>query len=364
VENGLPRDNCAFAETCGSTSPLGYPPARSTPSRGFDMTLRTALCMQQANPNYKAVGANNSLDDEDILLPIPFKKFPYDRRAIPLGWRQLEDDAPLGFQLIGGDACIIERETKEQQYVRGMGMVMRRVLVALPDWALDFRRIRALVDLPGKVRNEAQLATVHTPIRYSDMEWTVIPIDFPVGEALIESTEGGSTMKEACIKNILFSLMQSVLLLADNMVHFYGLLNPSTLFLDRRQKTLQSILPLGAMLSSTGAGSISMMVHQSHGFTCAPEMRVVLQHSNVQLLRRLGAERDRALAVDAYAAAAVALWCFGEKEPSLVHKHAVASQLPMLARDLLQKALFPDPDWRLSGSDILRHSWLKGCQWM
>merc|ERR1719253_790514 len=80
-------------------------------------------------------------------MPIPRDECDFfELGFVPSGWRLTYDEPPEGFLYAGGAAAVIESVGQP-----GAARPQRRVLVALPEWAVDMKRARWLVRFSDKM---------------------------------------------------------------------------------------------------------------------------------------------------------------------------------------------------------------------
>lgn len=294
---------------------------------------------------------------------------------LPAGWRLSDEPVPHGFGLLGGCACVVvpdehaegatnstnehaegatnerderdEREDDANKTSTGMtpinfdraGLVApSRVLLALPDWAVDVARAQWLSRLPEgddwKMLLKLWRVTVMESLELVVMEFAQPPAD----SQNLAARPKESPLSEEEAQRLYHDLLRLILCLPT--LRLWGLLRPELIHLDGQQR-LASLIPLGQLLSFEGARAA---IRAAPGV--APELATALANED----RTFADDRSRSLEADAYGVVALVVASLGGAEGSV--------QLSASACDLLESAFQRDPRARLTAGKAILHPWL------
>eukprot|EP00747_Dinoflagellata_sp_TGD_P222812 gnl/TRDRNA2_/TRDRNA2_94490_c0_seq1.p1 gnl/TRDRNA2_/TRDRNA2_94490_c0~~gnl/TRDRNA2_/TRDRNA2_94490_c0_seq1.p1 ORF type:complete len:370 (-),score=45.97 gnl/TRDRNA2_/TRDRNA2_94490_c0_seq1:101-1210(-) len=302
-------------------------------------------------------GMNIYEDPMEINHPIPRNPVHFSGiGAVPSGWaKSMSTSVPEGFLVLGGDAAIIEETSSGADGLPSA----RRVLLALPDWAVDTQRARALTELP----EPTLVCRLRRMFKPSFSGEVIFEFDVPTGEDLNSRLSRCGCLDQRATKHMLRDLLVVVMSFqAMPPLHLWGLLDGSMVFLEQSKGRVSGLLPLGCLLSLAGARSVATTLPRFQS-RLAPEFARALTTNDLKVFR----SKDGRLGADAYAVATVALEALVQKmqPPSMLtpetvarHRKMMIDALPECAVDLLQKALYEDVNWRLSAQDTLAHPWL------
>jgi len=307
--------------------------------------------------------------DFPIDDPIPRKKIDFEGEGlVPEGWRTTDLAAPSGFLLVGGDACVIEmreepqygaqtaeaqtagaqtaegaqEERTEPAKADATAPSARRVLLALPEWAVDVPRAQWLTRLPpgAEWQSLTRLWQV-SPVPASGLVTFVFDLP-PSSAQSLQMRVRKDAFTDAMARRMHGNLLR--LLLCLPTLRFWGLLRQELVYVDD-QGSLLSILPLGCLLNFKGARAA---IHKAP--VVAPELRTAVDRNDCSL----GTSRGRNLGVDTHAVAALVLGALG------AGGRGVAG-LSSGAQDVLAKMLRDEPESRIGAGAALCHPWLTSC---
>ena len=115
-------------------------------------------------------------------------KFDFEASgAIGKYWIKSGVSAPAGFLLIGGDAIVIERHPDSDPTVLGQ----QRVLLALPELAVDMKRARWLSRRGGFSAEAAHLCHLWRCVELKAFGKVILEFGFPKGEPLCDVLQRG-----------------------------------------------------------------------------------------------------------------------------------------------------------------------------
>jgi len=297
----------------------------------------------------KSVGPDNGI--------VSFFGIKYDFEAfgmVPQGWVRSTTRVPDAFLYAGGDACVIEKEVQEQSAEDTLPRRERRVVMALPELAVDLKRAKWLSRRPGFTADAASLCHLKRVKECKATGSVVIEFDYPHGVPLSEILESRK-LDEGSVQSLVRSLLKLVTSLGPAPLRLLGFIDSSMIFLNL-QDALEAMVPLGCLLSFEGAMSTMFQAIQQHGcdVALAPELKTAMIKKDASVMTAL----DRACITDTYAIGIIALRALGQQRVD-GGKNIIQIELPPLARDLLQKVLHNEPDWRLAGEAALDHPWLR-----
>mmetsp|Transcript_6795 Transcript_6795/g.12934 ORF Transcript_6795/g.12934 Transcript_6795/m.12934 type:complete len:372 (+) Transcript_6795:62-1177(+) len=303
-----------------------------------------------------------SLDD-GFEAPIPIPRFRVDFNhigAVPVGWRVCDEPAPEGFLFAGGCACIIEEKLRPE--------LNRRVLLSLPDSAVDVRRARLLTRVGG--RQEGRILCRVWRANYSSMnDQVILEFDFPVGEPLDKFLERQGNLTEDLAKHLCRDLLDLITAWESNLT-LGGMMDASLVYLTK-SGLLSTLLPLICLLSPRGLKATAMSVVEqisSNGAkdSMSPELKEATLGHGIPI-----GDKERCITSDSYAVMALVLEALAGIEPKTLREDDAEPQtgsrdsnggtlgMSKSAKDLFNKALYEDPAWRLCGQDALGHPWLR-----
>lgn len=293
------------------------------------------------------------LDEETTAL----NKFDFEAfGTVPTGWVRSTARVPDGFLYVGGSATVIEREVEDDALATAPRD--KRVLLALSDAAVDMQRAKWLSRRPGFNAEAAMLCHLWRFKECKAAGVVVFEFDFPRGVSLSERLAEGRQLSHARVQALCRSLLKLVTSLGPAPLRLLGFIDASMVFLSA-EDSMEALVPLGCLLSFRGAQTAVFQASQrKEDFCLAPELKMAMVTKD----RSLVTDLDMASVTDAYAIAVLALRALGqERMDGADMKVTIQGQtdIPPLARDMLQKALHHEPDWRLSGDAALSHPWLR-----
>lgn len=266
--------------------------------------------------------------------------------VIPAGWTISSSPVPECFMLAATDACVIEKLGEQPE--------ARRVVVALPCWAVDGQRARWLSRTSQDLRHICKL---YRFVKEDECDYAFCEFQYPAGICLDDVLEGGTNhLSEIAARNLGRDLFHStVAKCADTLVRFRGLLDTRSVFINPNTGSLMSVAAIGSVLSYNGVKACitSMMCINTAGSVPPEIIKAVKIGDRVRIVHP-----QTASATDTYSVAAVILKTLSGQLPKAARHSETLQLLPKLANDLLQKALVDDPSWRLSYVDALSHPWL------
>mmetsp|Transcript_56127 Transcript_56127/g.180136 ORF Transcript_56127/g.180136 Transcript_56127/m.180136 type:complete len:371 (+) Transcript_56127:59-1171(+) len=282
--------------------------------------------------------------------------------AVPDGWRIVGEPAPEGFLFYGGAACIIER-TSEPSGAAGTAAeapaVHRRVLVALPTWAVDVRRAQCLAQVaantPERVRHLVRLWRVCCCDVFGSV---VLEFDFPNGEALNARLRRSGCLEEEEARVIGRQLLEALTNLRPTPLRLWGLLGTTEVYLGE-EGSLTSILPLACLLSFKGAKSTALtfsLGQCGHSRRLPPELKRAVLTTE----RLLAEDAEARAAADVYAVGALLLEASTPKESIETEARNILEDLPDGMSSMLLRMLYSEPEWRLTAEEALVHAWMLG----
>jgi len=283
-----------------------------------------------------------AFDIFEAPLDLPQVTFNFERTgAIPSGWKLARNvTAPIGFRFTGGDACVIESLSSHQ----------RRVLVALPEWALDMSQCSWLI----KFRDGSKpLVRLWSAERYYDN--AILEFDFPKGESVAQRHTRSVCMAEREACKLCRELVEFLTGLRSTPFHLSGLLDDSLVFLT--QFSLSCIVPLGCLLSIRGMkAAASSVLDRGGSASLAPEIRDAVIGNGI-----IARNSESRFATDSYAIAALVrkVLTWRQLDSMDVHKRRSLIMDPIsdVGVDWMNKSLYEDPEWRLCGHSSLQHPW-------
>lgn len=281
------------------------------------------------------------------------RKFHFESSgAIREGWIKSKTPAPKGFSLAGGDAIVIEKEEP--------GKCQRCVLLALPELAVDLKRAKWLSRRMGFLDEASLVCHLRRSIEVKPMGATVLEFDYPLGTPLCDFLKQGNSLPAEAV----WQLCRDVFGLTSFMapapggsapLRFCGLIHPSTILVDEDGR-LQSVLPIGCVLSWAGACALWEVLKRKREDAClAPELKVAAQKNLKLYFADSAALFERAFAADGFAAAMLMLRSLGMET---VDSAEVTERLSTKANDFLLKAFHKEKEFRLCGPDALSHPWI------
>jgi hypothetical protein len=279
------------------------------------------------------------------------KKFDFEAfGTIPSGWRISAARVPDAFAIVGGSAIVIEKASEEQSQ-SGAPPPDRRVLLALPDAAVDLQRAKWLSRRPGFTAEAASLCHLRRVKEVKASGSVVVDFDYPRGVPLTEVLQS-RPLNDVSALHLMRNLLRLVTCLGPSPLRLLGLIDVSMVFLNSKD-SLEALIPLGCLLSFVGIRAAFFKEFQRN---CDPPWPPELKKAVVQNNEGFVTDLDRAPVTDSYAIAVIALRALGQQR---VDGKDIQVEVSPLARDMLQKALHHEPEWRLSGVAALSHPWLK-----
>jgi len=318
------------------------------------------------NPAARNVNADHVFtmrpDDEvELALPILPMNFDFERpHVMPGGWRKTAESPPSGFLFAGGDACVIEGND-------GGTRPTRHVLLALPGWAVEFRRAQWLARLQGRPENDTRLCRLCRVFQVEMGDVVVFEFEHPCREggnnikALSQWLERCTNgyMGEADGQVLCLDLLQLLTGLQSTPMRLWGFADASMVFLGGGGR-LGRLLPIGCLLTLAGAKAVAAKLIEEadsnsqnapRGIT--PELAAVLSSG------RVFADDAHKITSDTYAVVALVLEAMLQTGPEGIRDCKVTTALSESANDFFHKALYEDPEWRLCGEQALAHPWLR-----
>lgn len=314
---------------CGETSPC-------------DSQVRAAWLSQET-----WVYATDPRDDDDEVqmhrpLQLNWRRF---NNVIPACWIMVDScDVPMCCMLPFGTACVIKEN--------GAARPQRRVLLALPKWAADRVRARWLARTNVKLPN---IINVTRTIVAEEDDLTFIEFEYPSGESLDVWLQR-QRMPESVARNLCFDLLNTLVGCRFSPIRFRGLLTPEAVYVSA-SGSLIGVMPVGSALSYSGVKHSLPQIEKVGNEGLPPELKRAFDAGN----RMTVLSQEIASASDLYSAAAIVLQAMTGQQPEAARNSETTDVLSPLASDLLHKALYQDPSWRLSCEDALQHPWLKDC---
>ncbi|CAE8703182.1 unnamed protein product [Polarella glacialis] len=291
-------------------------------------------------------------EDDDALEVEVFEFQSVNWRAhevIPPGWARSALPVPKCFFLGGGDACCIEQLNAKVK--------TRRILVALPGWAVDKASARWLSRTTMEMRNVCKL-TRYVP--EPEQEFAFLEFEYPAGETLETLLESKGRLSESGAKSVCRDLLScAVVNCISTPLRFRGLLDASSVF-TTTAGTLSSIVPLGGLLSYKGIKAcVTRLVESGADALLPPELARAIQRGN-----RMGVlHPGNASASDTYSVMATVLASMTntakQRPAAVLSNEATTKAMSQFANDLLRKALYKDPGFRLNCNEALSHPWLQ-----
>jgi len=277
--------------------------------------------------------------------------------AVPTGWAVSKDDPPDGLLALGGAACLIH-QTKPDVPLKGQVVPPSpkyKMLLALPDWAVDVRRAHNLVQYASNLQGMQKFCRLTRVVRAPCFNQVVVECDLPRGESLESWLGRHGSLDEETSQDLfreLLQIMASMHRTSRSSITLWGLIHPSMVHLGPRGD-LVSMIPIGCLLSFAGAKSCGLTLCDSMTMHwLPPELYKAISTSD----RFLIVDASARFAADTFAAAAVVLHAMRQVPPDGLHNSALL--LPESAVDLLSKVLYVDFRWRLSCADAQDHPWL------
>lgn len=298
-------------------------------------------------------------DFNEAPMDIGSKKFNFSATGIVQEpWRIVKTvECPKGFLMAGGDACVIQ-EGKGYQ---------KRVLLALPDWAVDLRRAKWMARATGSSQmpsgSRCSMCRFYHAKAVGDN--VVLEFDFPAGKPITWFLEERGALSEAVGKQLCCDLLTCILGHHESTLRLWGFIDASTVFLDSHGFA-RCLLPLGNLLSIRGVKAVCMALSERAKDTSntaaacyhiPPELYLAL-HDGIYGVHTLD---EHSVGTDSYGVIALIAeaMSWGERDrPRQAGHPRVASHLSAAAKDCLNKALYEDPAWRLCGKDLLVHQWM------
>lgn len=278
--------------------------------------------------------------EDEVIIAAPLNAslsitFDFEGRgAVASGWRCAENiTVPSGFRYMGGDACVIEDLSSQR----------RRVLVALPEWAVDINQTRWLIKLRDGPKTLVRLRNVEL-----NHDTAILEFGFPRGESVAQRCKEFACMGEAEACKLCRELVELLTSLRPTPFHLGGLLDVSLVFLTQ-SSSLSCILPLACLLSLQGwhAAALSVLLHTGPG-SLSPEIISAVAGNGI-----VSCSTQLRFASDSYAIAALVR--------TVLNWHPSGPKMQRVSdvgNDWMIKALYEDPKWRLYGHSALKHPWL------
>lgn len=270
-------------------------------------------------------------------------------KLIQTGWTVRKAPVPECFTLAATDACVVESLAEPQEN--------RRVLVALPSWAVDEHRAELLARTSQGLR---QICKLHRFIKEDGCDYAFCEFQYPKGVCLEDLLDGCTRqLPETLAKNLSYDLFNSIVAKCSNtLVLFNGLLDTRSVFIHTNTGSVMSIAAIGSILSYSGVKAcITAMMCINTAGSVPPEIIKAVKIGD----RTRIVHPQAASATDTYSVAAIILKSLSGQLPKAARQQQTLQLLPAQAIDLLQRALVEDPSWRLSYVDTLSHPWLANC---
>lgn len=283
------------------------------------------------------------------------RKFDFEGHgAIRDGWVKSTTLAPHGFVLAGGNAIVIEKECAPGGPVKVPQQ--RCVLMALPEPAVDLKRAKLLNRRMGFTGEAILSCHLRRITELKAVGTVLLEFDYPSGEPLCDILKPGHALSTANIQQIcrdLHGLLTFMMPAPGGSTPFRlcGLIHSSNVFLNE-DGTLQSLLPIGCILSWAGVCAASSVLQRKGQDSClAPEIKLTTQKNINLYFDDSEALVERAFASDGFAAATLT----GQL---LDLKFMDPEPIPVKATDFLMKATQHQEEFRLCGPDALCHPWM------
>jgi len=286
--------------------------------------------------------------------------------AVAPGWRITNELPPDGFLAYGGSACVIERTgpgpLAPEAHRAGQELpaegTRKRVLLALPSWAVDFRRSKWLAQVSSTSAGAWRLCPLRRCYQCELFSTTVLEFELPEGQALDTFLEQSGPLTEADARRLARDLLASLDLMRLAGFTFSGLMGASSVHLASGGR-LGCLLPVGCLFTAAGARTVVRMASaqlDDGGSFLAPEVQEAAHSISVCLVDK---DDETQAAADAHAAGALLLRACAGVLPQAVWQPAVLEALPRGAADLLPRLLHKDRAWRLRVQDALLHPWVR-----
>lgn len=281
---------------------------------------------------------------------------------IPEGWRLCDEVVPAGFDVLGGSACVIVPDehsldmtsvalaAQEDVANKGTSTVppinfdrvglpnSSRVLLALPEWAVDLPRAQWLSLLPQS-DDWKMMPQLHRVTALESLELVVFEFAVPPRDArTLAVTLKNAPLNEGEAQRLYHDFLRLLICLPS--LRLWGLLRPEIIYLDDQHR-LASLLPLGQLLSFEGARAA---IRAAPGV--APELVAALALQD----KSFGDDRSRALEADAFGVAALVVVALGGEKGNI--------ELSATACDLLERTFQQDRARRLTAGKAMLHPWL------
>lgn len=297
-------------------------------------------------------------DANEATLPLERTQLDFEAMGVvPSGWAVSPHNPPDGVLALGGSACLVYQKEPDLS-LKGKAVAESpklKILLALPDWAVDVPRAYSLVQYASNfegLRKFCRLTRVRRAPRFNQV---VFECDLPKGKSLeCWLGEHGSLDEEASreLFRELLQIMATLHRTSHSILTLWGLLHPSMVYLGQRGD-LVSVMPVGCLLSFAGAKSCALTLCDSMTrHWLPPELDRAILTADRSLIVDVSARS----AADTFSAAAVVLHAMRQVTPDGLHDKEVL--LPEAAVDMLSKVLYKDFHWRLPCEDALDHPWL------
>lgn len=291
-------------------------------------------CCGAALPSPKYVRLHSSTEESMTTPPGVVGFFFEGSNAVPRDWKQTHEIVPEAFLFGGGSACVIRPEDPDDS--------SRHVLLVLDETAVDYERTKWLAKVqPSQQAHQCCCPLLH--VLYSRPTGCMIfRFDYPLGESIKERMCRTGCLPEGMACLLLKDLMTLLVRLERSPFRMWGLLDDTMVFLDESGR-LSNLLPMGCLLSSRKALRVAQDMYTAHN-DVVPDLLTMREGKNI-------------FAMDSYAIASVVLKAATSQSPRILQTRDI-DRLSEASRDCLQKATYPEPEWRLIGRRVLQHPWL------
>eukprot|EP00929_Paragymnodinium_shiwhaense_P016019 TRINITY_DN124136_c0_g1_i1.p1 TRINITY_DN124136_c0_g1~~TRINITY_DN124136_c0_g1_i1.p1 ORF type:complete len:343 (-),score=66.20 TRINITY_DN124136_c0_g1_i1:239-1267(-) len=283
------------------------------------------------------------IDDYEATAPIERGYVDFAaHKIVPEGWQLTPTPAPGVFAQLGRHDAVISNPDLGSR---------RRILFALPSWAVKKRRAEWLATALGQQAFHVPgLCPLETVDEVYVLNTVVLGWKHPLGQPLDQWVAAHGRLSEAQASRLCRELLVLFNELFTTPLRFSAFVTPSMVFVNK-VGTLSNFVPLSSLLSWAGLQSTCCSLN-SHGMS--PEVERGITEGD----GRVAIEKGVAISASTYEVAAVILEALTGVEPTPAWDGRISKPLSDGALDFFHRALYKDANWRLTVADALKHPWL------